>query len=108
MGALNANYIAKEEEIYAKDSLYFVQNNFPKLMAANSSTSQPSDLGTKKVFHKVRKNETFSSIAKKYGIEVAALKEWNGFSSKKKKKLQKGMRLTVYQASPLLAQNTWV
>ncbi|TCN73166.1 lytic transglycosylase domain-containing protein [Acetobacteroides hydrogenigenes] len=98
------NYIAKEEEIYAKDSLYFVQNNFPKLMAANSSTSQTSDLGTKKVFHKVRKNETFSSIAKKYGIEVAALKEWNGFSSKKKKKLQKGMRLTVYQASPLLAQ----
>jgi membrane-bound lytic murein transglycosylase D len=97
------DFIAKEKDIYAKDSIYFVQNNFPKLMASSGSLNQATDLGTKKVYHKVKKGETLASIAKKYDIEVSALKEWNRISSKKGK-LKKGQRLTIYEAAPLLAQ----
>ena len=100
-----SSYIAKENEIYAKDSLYFVQNNFPKLMASSGGVALPSDFGSKKVYHTVRKGETISSIAKKYDIEVAALKEWNR-RSLRKNKIKKGQRLTIYQTAPLLAQAT--
>jgi membrane-bound lytic murein transglycosylase D len=72
-------------------------------MASSGSPNQAADLGTKKIYHKVRKGETLASIAKKYDIEVSALKEWNRISSKKGK-LKKGQRLTIYEAAPLLAQ----
>ena len=100
---ISTAFIAKEKDIYAKDSIYFVQNNFPTLMASSGSPNQAADLGTKKIYHKVKKGETLASIAKKYDIEVSALKEWNRISSKKGK-LKKGQRLTIYEAAPLLAQ----
>jgi membrane-bound lytic murein transglycosylase D len=100
-----SNYIAKEKEIYAKDSLYFVQNNFPKLMAsAAGGSAQPTELGTKALTHKVRKGETLAAIAKEYDVEVAALKEWNRHATRKGK-LKKGQRLTIYQSAPLVAQH---
>lgn len=96
-----ASYIAKEKDIFSKDSIYFVQNNFPKLMASSNASAKPDDLGTRKVYHKVRKGETISSISRKYDVEVAALKEWNSI---RKNKLKRGQRLTIYQSAPLLAQ----
>ncbi len=39
--------------------------------------------------HKVKKGDTFNSIAKKYGVEVSALKEWNRMRNKKLKTSQK-------------------
>jgi Soluble lytic murein transglycosylase and related regulatory proteins (some contain LysM/invasin domains) len=99
------DFIAKEKEIYAKDSIYFVQNNFPRLMASSGSPNQANDLGTRKIFHKVRKGETLASIAKRYDVELSALKEWNRLSSKKSK-LKKGQRLTIYETVPLLAQKS--
>lgn len=43
--------------------------------------------------HKVKKGENFNSIAKKYGVDVSALKEWNRMRSKK---LKTGQKLIVY------------
>lgn len=46
------------------------------------------------VYHKVRKGETFSSIAKKYGVSVSSLRRWNGKS--RKSTLKVGTRLKIY------------
>lgn len=43
--------------------------------------------------HKVKKGENFNSIAKKYGVDVNALKEWNRMRSKK---LKTGQKLIIY------------
>ncbi len=96
-----ADYIAKETEILSRDSIYFIQNNFPKLMASSNASAKPDDLGTKRVYHKVRRGETISSISKKYDVEVAALKEWNSI---RKNRLKKGQRLKIYLPAPLVAQ----
>ncbi len=46
------------------------------------------------IYHKVRKGETYSSIAKKYGVTIATLKKWNGIG--KKSTLKVGTRLKIY------------
>jgi membrane-bound lytic murein transglycosylase D len=97
-------FIAKEQEIYLRDSLYFIQNNFPKLMASNGKDATEVGLGTKKLYHKVRKGETLAAIAKKYDVDIDALKEWNR-KHIKKNRVQKGQKLIVYKSAPLLAEN---
>lgn len=49
------------------------------------------------VYHKVKKGETFSSIAKKYGVSVNSLRRWNGKNSKSVLKV--GTRLKIYQSA---------
>lgn len=46
------------------------------------------------VYHKVRKGETLTSIAKKYGVTVSNLRKWNGKS--KTATLKAGTRLKIY------------
>ncbi len=46
--------------------------------------------------HKVRKNETLSSIADKYDVPVKSLKKWNGI---KKNTIAKGKTLKIYGQS---------
>lgn len=48
------------------------------------------------VYHKIRKNENWSSIAKKYGVTVSQLKSWNKKASKRKY-LRVGDLLTVHK-----------
>ncbi len=45
------------------------------------------------VYHKVKKGETYSSIAKKYGVSVSSLKRWNGKSNSSTLKV--GTRLKI-------------
>jgi LysM repeat protein len=59
----------------------------------NSATEgQATKTVTSKKSHKVRKGETLSAIADKYGVSVEQLKRWNGISGKK---LKPGSYLTV-------------
>lgn len=46
------------------------------------------------VYHKVRKGETYSSIAAKYGVSVNSLKRWNGKG--RKSSLKVGTRLKIH------------
>ncbi len=46
-----------------------------------------------RVTHKVKSGDNFNNIAKKYGVDVAALKEWNRI---KGKKLKSGQKLIIY------------
>ena len=43
--------------------------------------------------HKVKRGETLSSIAKKYGVSVAEIKKWNGL---KKNKISRGKNLKIH------------
>lgn len=53
------------------------------------------------VYHKVRKGETWSSIAAKYGVSVSNLRRWNGKS--RKSTLKVGARLKIYQQTATTA-----
>ena len=46
------------------------------------------------VYHKVRKGETFNSVAKKYGVSPSNLRRWNGKG--RKSTLKVGQKLKVY------------
>lgn len=48
------------------------------------------------VYHKIRKNENWGSIAKRYGVTVNQLKSWNKKASKRKY-LRVGDRLTIHK-----------
>lgn len=87
-----SQFIAKEEEIYKRDSLYFVQNNFPSLMASNGEDSANHEHKT--IYHKVRKGETLSVIADKFGVDVASIKKWNK-GKIRKNRLVAGLKLTI-------------
>lgn len=65
------------------------------LPAADSfTTSTPAQT---KVTHVVRRGETLSSIARRYGTTVASVKDWNGLQGNS---IQAGRRLTVYTTRP--------
>lgn len=50
------------------------------------------------VYHKVRRGETYSSIANHYGVSVSNLKRWNGKG--RKNSLKVGSRLKIYLPTP--------
>ena len=50
------------------------------------------------IYHKVKKGETYNSIAKKYGVTANSLRRWNGHS--KKSNLKVGTRLKIYLPGP--------
>ena len=83
--AKTTTFLAHEDSIYkaSKDTL-------SKHSVSNISSSNI-------VYHKVRKGETFTSIAKKYGVSVAALKRWNGMG--RKSTLKVGVRLKIHMPS---------
>lgn len=66
----------------------------PELAKKDDSISSIATVMVDKtIYHKVRKNETWSSIARRYGVSVSDLRKWN--SKIKKNKLQKGTLIAV-------------
>ncbi|HIW87496.1 MAG TPA: transglycosylase SLT domain-containing protein [Candidatus Onthomorpha intestinigallinarum] len=57
------------------------------------------------VYHKIRRNETWSSIARKYGVNVSDLKKWNPKASRKRY-LYAGQLLAVKQKEAYKKQVT--
>lgn len=55
--------------------------------------SIPSEKATNWAYHKVRRGETLSSIASKYGVSLSSLKDANGFG--RKTKLSVGQNLLI-------------
>lgn len=45
-------------------------------------------------YHKIRSGETLSTIAKRYGVTVTQLKDWNGLSSSR---IRAGRKLKIYK-----------
>ena len=46
------------------------------------------------IYHKIRSGETLSTIARKYGVTVNQIKNWNGMSSTR---INAGKRLKIYK-----------
>ena len=77
-------FIDHESEIYAyKDSVYFS----PAAMKKIQQSAQPS-----RITHVVRRGETLSHIALRYGVSVRNLQRWNGIGTN----IRVGQRLAIY------------
>ena len=79
-------FISREDTIYKVSADTISKNAVVNLSSGNV------------IYHKVRKGETFTSIANKYGVSVSNLRRWNGKS--RKSTLKVGTRLKVYLPGP--------
>ncbi len=94
-------FAEKEKEIYAyKDSVYF-NPNITKQIAQGGNVSIATS-GGKNAIHRVRKGETVSSIAARYGVKVSDIQYWNNIGSK----IQVGQKLVVKGGSAKAATTT--
>lgn len=87
------DFISLEDSIsnYKKEE-YFGESRVRNSQIANGEIEYRERI----VYHKIRKNENWSSIAKKYGVTVNQLKSWNKKASKRKY-LRVGDLLTVHK-----------
>ncbi len=77
-----AVFISNEDKMYAYANYDFNRREKPYFrdeMLASRGGSY--DLNTNIKFHKVRRGENLSIIARKYGVTVSEIKRWNGLKS---------------------------
>lgn len=77
-----AVFISNEDKMYAYANYDFNRREKPYFrdeMLASKGGSY--DVNTNIKFHKVRKGENLSTIARKYGVTVSEIKRWNGLKS---------------------------
>jgi len=58
----------------------------------------PLEDHTRRVIYRVKRGDTLTSIARRYGVSVNQLKEWNGL---RKSSVQAGQRLSVWEPAKL-------
>ena len=66
-------YAYRANELFKKRRYTTVKNN----SIASSSSRQRTSSGSGSSYHKIKKGETLSSIARKHGVSVNNLKKWN-------------------------------
>ncbi len=81
-----AQYIAREQEIMAKDSMYLKEYIDP----ANIDKKRQERTGT---VHTVKRGETLGGIARKYHVTTSQLMRWNGIKNPNKLKLGQKIRI---------------
>ncbi len=92
VGVTKAQVVEKPAEKPAPHPVARVEKAVPEPVAAEPSESAAASV-PKPVYHKVRKGETYASIASKYGVSVKKLKKLNHI--RKAKKLKPGSQLLV-------------
>ncbi|GAT62925.1 LysM peptidoglycan-binding domain-containing protein [Paludibacter jiangxiensis] len=83
-----------EKEVPVKETKAETASKASKKETVNEE-EQATKTATSRKTHKVRKGETLSEIADKFGVSVSQLKKWNGLS---KNKVKPGTYLTVQLA----------
>lgn len=88
------SFIMSQDSIIAHDASTY---NRRTTVEPTSATSGDGEYTTKLVVkrHKVQRGETFSSIAKKYGVTINELKQWNGIK-KATKTIARGKVLKIH------------
>lgn len=84
------DFVSHEAEVYAfaKEELAKREKPLPKFFNTND-----------RVRYKVRSGDYLGKIAKRYGVRVSKIKQWNGLRSNN---LKIGQRLTIYPRKPYL------
>lgn len=72
----------------------------PPLTLPTTASSAPAATSPSRVTHVVLRGETLSTIARRYGVSLAAVKEWNGLQGNG---IRAGQRLAVYTSRPAAA-----
>lgn len=85
-------FVTNEDQIYA-----FAENEFNK---REKPLPQFFDSDSK-VRYRVRSGDYLGKIARKYGVRVSQIKQWNGLRSNN---LKIGQRLTIYPRKPVTSQ----
>ncbi len=85
-------YIMSEDSIVAHDAKLYARRD---AVEPTDIYSSDGDYDSKLVikYHKVKKGENLSSIARRYGVTVNQLKKWNGL---KKNTVQRGKKLKIH------------
>ena len=86
-----ARYIENEEAIQAKDSLYLADYLKRGEKALISELAVPSSSAV----HVVKSGDTLGAIARKYGVKVAQLMDWNNIRNAHT--LRIGQRIQIYK-----------
>ena len=77
------------------------------MAAKNDPTRSPAVMASirkpAKQVHQIRKGDTLSGIAKKYGVSEIQIRQWNKLSPKRA--LAAGQKLTLYRNAPVVADN---
>lgn len=81
-------FVTNEDSIYAFASAEFNKREKPLPKFFNNDT---------KIRYRVKSGDYLGKIARKYGVRVSQLKQWNGLRSNK---LSIGQRLTIYPRKP--------
>jgi LysM repeat protein len=93
-------YLDHQEEIFAKDSTYLkefvVQAN---LEQKRKETPQLQQQKSTPKYHTVASGETLGSIARKYGVTVKQLVEWNKLSNPDALKLGQKLKVGTTKSS---------
>ncbi|HRF68431.1 MAG TPA: LysM peptidoglycan-binding domain-containing protein [Muribaculum sp.] len=88
------SYIMSEDSILSRDSKLYARRNVVEPQMG--PVEDPDAEYTTKlvvVTHKVRKGETLSTIAKKYGVTTSEIKKWNKM---KKSRINTGRKLKIH------------
>jgi membrane-bound lytic murein transglycosylase D len=86
-------FTANEEQIYAYATAEFNKREKPLPQLINDDT---------KITYRVRSGDYLGKIARKYGVRVSQLKQWNGLRSND---LRIGQRLTIYPRNHVTSVN---
>ncbi|MDR1200686.1 MAG: LysM peptidoglycan-binding domain-containing protein [Tannerellaceae bacterium] len=90
-------FIDKEESIFAYKPDQFLNH---RKIAGLDVVSGGSSSNTKTITYRVKKGDTLSKVASRYGVSSAQIKSWNGLSSNK---LNTGRRLKIYKTAAPVA-----
>ena len=86
-----AAFVDNEKTIYNyKDSIFFNPIVYSRYKSGDEGG------GSTRIYHKVRKGQTLASIAKRYGVTVSQIKDWNNISAKTKT-VKTGRTLIIYR-----------
>ncbi len=88
------NFVTNENQIYALAKAEFEKREkpLPQFFEADSKTT-----------YRVRSGDYLGKIARKYGVRVSQIKQWNGLRSNN---LKIGQRLTIYPRRPNTSRTT--
>lgn len=90
------DFLDHEKEIYAyNDSIYFSPAALKKIQSGTTGSGE-------RVIHRVKRGETLSHIALRYGVSVRNIQNWNNIGTR----IREGQRLTIYPKGGAPAAST--